>query len=103
MHMWENLILPAIHDETISLQMKFIHEASHGGILVSEKISVFEVKMRQRCNFTRRDNEHVKLIAWRRMMKRKQVRDLAQTRDWEEKTPMGEDPSDPANDNQNPK
>ncbi len=58
--------------------------------------------MRQGCDFTLRHDQHVKLIAGRRMLKRDQVRGLAQTRDWDEETHMGEDPSDQTNDNRNP-
>jgi len=38
----------------------------------------------------------VGLIAWGRMMKRKQVRGLTEAVDWDEKTHIGENPADEA-------
>ena len=101
--MWKILIFPAIHNETVRLQMEFIHEALHGGIQVAEEGGIGWVKLRQGCRFTLGDDQHVKLIAWRRMMKRKQVRGLAQTRDGNEEGHVGKYPSDQSNDNRNPK
>ena len=99
MQMWKILILAAIHNETISLQMKFIHEALHGGIQVGEEGSILGIKLSQRRDFALGHDQHVKLIAGRRMMKRKQVRGLAQTRGRDEEAHVGENPSDPSNDN----
>jgi hypothetical protein len=102
MQMRKILILAAIHNETIRLQVEFIHEALHGGIQVGKKGSVLRVELRQRCHFTLGDDQHVKLIAGRRMLKRNQVRGFVQTRDRNEKTHVGKYPTDNVYENRMP-
>jgi hypothetical protein len=55
------------------------------------------IKICQRLDLSLRDEEQVNLIAGRRMLKRNQVRRLAEAFNWDEETHMGEYPADDVN------
>ena len=102
MQMRKILILAAIHNETIRLQVKLIHQTLHGGVQVGQEGGVGWVKLGKRCNLALGDDQHVKLIAGRRMLKRNQVRGFTQTRNGDEKTHVGKYPADDMDENRMP-
>lgn len=61
--MWKVLILSAVDDETVCLEVEFVHEALGGGIQVSEEGGVFGIKFRERLHLPFGENEHMKLVA----------------------------------------
>ena len=94
MQMREVLIFSAVDDETIGFEMEFIHKALDGGVQVRQKGGVLRVEAGKGIHLQFREDEHVDLIAWRRVMKRKQVRGLTEAIHWDEKTHVGEYPAD---------
>ena len=94
MQMRKILILSAIDDEAICLEVEFFDQALHCGVQVCQESGVLRIKICQRLDLSLRNKEQMNLIAWRRMLKRNQVRRLAEAGDWEEKTHMGEYPTD---------
>ena len=94
MQMWKILIFSAINDEAVCPEIEFFDQALHCGVQVCQKGGIAWVKICQRLHLSLRDEEQVNLIAGRRMLKRNQVRRLAEAGDWEEKTHVGEYPTD---------
>jgi hypothetical protein len=94
MQMREVLIFSAVDDETIGFEMEFIHKALDGGVQVRQKGGVLRVEAGEGIHLPLWEDEHVDLIAWRRVMKRKQVRGLTEAINWDEKTHVGENPAD---------
>ena len=98
MQMREVLVHPAVDDKTVGFEIVFLHEALNGGIQVREKGGVARVEVCQRVDLALWDEEQVKLMAGRRMLKRNQVRGLAEAFDGEDKAHVGENPADEIND-----
>ena len=96
--MREVLIFSAVDDEPIGFKMEFIHKALGGGVQIRQKGGVLRVEAGERIHLPLGDNEHMKLIAWRRMMKRNQAGGLTEAVDWDEKTHVGEYPADKSGD-----
>ena len=94
MQMREVLIFSAVDNETIGFQLKLVHETLGGGVQVRQKGGVLRVEAGEGIHLPFLEDEHVDLIAWRRMMKRNQVRGLTEAVDWDEKTHVGEYPAD---------
>ena len=88
------LIFPAVHNETIGFELKFVHKALNGGIEIGQEGSIGWIEAGEGCRLPLRDNEHMKLVARRRMLKRYQVRGVPEAGGWDEKTHVGEDPTD---------
>lgn len=98
MQMREVLVLPAVDDEAVGFEIEFLHEALDSGIQIREKGGVARVKVCQRVDLSLWDEEQVKLMAGRRMLKRNQVRGLAEAFDGEGEAHVGENPADEIND-----
>ena len=71
--MWKILILPTVHDQSIGLKLKFIYKALHRGIEICQESCIFWIKIREGISLSLGNNQHMKLVAGGRMMKRKQV------------------------------
>ena len=71
--MREVLIFSAVDDDPIGFKMEFIHKALGGGVQIRQKGGVLRVEAGERIHLPLGDDEHMKLIAWRRMMKRYQA------------------------------
>ena len=97
------LILPAIHNETVGVEVEFVHKTLSRGIQVGQESGVGWVEIGKGIHLPLRDNEHVKLIAWRRMMKRNQARGFTEAGDWDEKTHVGKNPADKTRNKSKPK
>ena len=92
MQMWKILIFAAVDDESIRLELEFVHKALGGGIEIGQEGGIGGIKVCKGVNLSLREEEHVKAIAWGRMMKGDQVRGLAEPVDWEEEAHVGDDP-----------
>ena len=101
--MREVLIFSAVDDEPIGFKMEFIHKALGGGVQIRQKGGVLRVEAGERIHLPLGDDEHMKLIAWRRMMKRNQARGLTEAGDWDEKTHVGKNPADKTRNKSKPK
>ena len=88
------LIFPAVHNKTVGFEVKFVHKALSRGIQVGQESCVGWIEVGKGIHLPLRDNEHVKLIARRRMMKRNQAWGITEAVDWDEKTHVGENPAD---------
>ena len=88
------LIFPAVHNESIGLEIEFFHKALNCGIEIGQEGGIGWIEAGEGCRLPLRDNEHMKLVARRRMLKRNQVRGIAEAGDWDEETHVGEDPTD---------
>ena len=73
MQMRKILIFPAVYYETVGFEVEFVHKALSRGIQVGQESGIGWIEIGKRIHLPLRDNEHVKLIAWRRMMKRNQA------------------------------
>lgn len=94
MQMRKILILSAVDNEAVSLEVKFFHEALDGGKQICEKGGVGRVKFCQSLNLPLWDDEQVKLVTGRRVMESDQARGLAQAFDGKQETHVGEEKAD---------
>ena len=91
--MREILIPPAVDDESIGLEVEFVHEALGGGVQVREEGGILWVKFCEGLHLSLRDDEHVKLVARGRMTESNQVRGLTEACDRDEEIHVDENPA----------
>ena len=88
------LIFPAVDNKTVGFKIEFLYKALHGGIQVGKEGGVCRVEVGQSLDLPLGDEKQMNLITGRRMLKRNQVRGLAEAFDWDGETHVGEDPAD---------
>lgn len=94
MQLREILKPSAVDDQPVGLEIEFPDKALNGREQIGKKGGVVGIEFREGFYPPLGDDQHVKRIGGGRMMKRKQVRGLAEAPDREEETHAGEDPTD---------
>lgn len=94
MQMRKILILSTVDDETIGFEIEFVHKIANRRIQVCEEGGIIWVEFCKRFGLSLGDDKHVKLVAGSRMLKRNQVRGLAEACSRDEETHVSENPAD---------
>jgi len=96
--LWKILVLPAVDDQTIGRELKFVYQALNGGIEICEKNGIGRIKFFQGDDSFLWQEQNMKWIGRLRMVKRHQCLCFAQSFNGNGKAHVLKNPADQTRD-----